>query len=438
MSHQQITEARRRLHRSELAVPGSRPELFEKAAASRADYVFLDLEDAVAPDEKEAARRNVIEALRDVDWRGSNKTISVRINGLDTHYMYRDLIDVVERAGAHVDTILVPKVGVPGDIYTVDALLTQLEQAMGLSGRIGVEALVETALGMANVEAVAASSPRLEALHFGVADYAASCRARTITIGGLNPDYPGDQWHSALSRMLVACRANGLRAIDGPFGDFGDPDGFIAGARRAAALGYEGKWAIHPAQIDLANEVFTPPESEVDQARRVLQALEEAAAAGRGAAQLDGRMIDAASARDGAQRGRDSRGHREQGVLRLEPADDSRTESARRGVHGDPRIPSQGHPGRLRRVHTGGRSGLQSRAGHLSSLRDRRRTVGGEGPDPFRGPGQAGGIKLCSDEREVWEAADDLLGKRLVTHQTGERGRGVYRLYVEAAVSRRT
>ena len=297
MSHHQITEARRRLHRSELAVPGSRPELFEKAAASEADYVFLDLEDAVAPDEKEAARRNVIEALGDVDWRGSGKTVSVRVNGLDTHYMYRDLIDVVEQAGAHVDTILVPKVGVPGDVYTVDALLTQLEQAMGLRHRIGVEALVETALGMANVEAVAASSPRLEALHFGVADYAASCRARTISIGGLNPDYPGDQWHSALSRMLVACRANGLRAIDGPFGDFGDQDGFVAGARRAAALGYEGKWAIHPAQIELANEVFTPPESEVDQARRVLEALEEAAAAGRGAAQLDGRMIDAASAR---------------------------------------------------------------------------------------------------------------------------------------------
>lgn len=297
MSHHQITEARRRLHRSELAVPGSRPELFEKAAASRADYVFLDLEDAVAPDEKEGARRNVIDALRDVDWRGSNKTISVRVNGLDTHYMYRDLIEVVEQAGAHLDTVLVPKVGVPGDIYAVDALLTQLEQAMGLSHRIGVEALVETALGMANVEAVAASSPRLEALHFGVADYAASCRARTITIGGLNPDYPGDQWHSALSRMLVACRANGLRAIDGPFGDFGDPEGFIAGARRAAALGYDGKWAIHPSQIDLANDVFTPPEAEVDQARRVLQALEEAAAAGRGAAQLDGRMIDAASAR---------------------------------------------------------------------------------------------------------------------------------------------
>ncbi len=297
MSHHQVTEARRRLHRSELAVPGSRPELFEKAAASRADYVFLDLEDAVAPDEKEAARANVIQALGDIDWHRSSRTLSVRINGLDTHYMYRDLIDVVERAGAHVDTILVPKVGVPGDIYTVDALLTQIETATGLTHRIGVEALIETALGMANVEAVAASSSRLEALHFGVADYAASCRARTISIGGLNPDYPGDQWHSALSRLLVACRANGLRAIDGPFGDFGDPEGFTAGARRAAALGYDGKWAIHPAQVDLANEVFTPPESEVDQARRVLRALEEAAAAGRGAAQLDGRMIDAASAR---------------------------------------------------------------------------------------------------------------------------------------------
>ena len=297
MSHHRIDQARRRLHRSELAVPGSSPAFFEKAAASRADYVFLDLEDAVAPDDKEAARRNVIEALGDIDWRGAGKTISVRINGLDTHYMYRDVIDVVEQAGAYVDTILIPKVGVPGDVYMVDALVTQIEQAMGLSHRIGVEALIETALGMANVEAVAASSPRLEALHFGVADYAASCRARTMVIGGLNPDYPGDQWHSALSRVIVACRANGLRAIDGPYGDFRDPDGFMAGARRAAALGYDGKWAIHPSQIDPANEVFSPTASEVAQARRVLAALEEAAAAGRGAVSLDGRMIDAASAR---------------------------------------------------------------------------------------------------------------------------------------------
>ena len=297
MSHHRVRNARRRLHRSELAVPGSSPAFFEKAAASGADYVFLDLEDAVAPDDKETARRNVIEALSDIDWRGADKTISVRVNGLDTPYMYRDVIDIVEQAGQHVDTILIPKVGVPGDVYMADALVTQIEQATGLSHRIGLEALIETALGMANVEAVAAASERLEAMHFGVADYAASCRARTITIGGLNPDYPGDQWHSALSRMLVACRANGLRAIDGPYGDFGDPEGFTAGARRAAALGYEGKWAIHPAQIELANEVFTPPESEVAQARRVIAALEEAAAAGRGAASLDGRMIDAASAR---------------------------------------------------------------------------------------------------------------------------------------------
>ena len=297
MSHHQVTERRRRLHRSELAVPGSRPSLFEKAAASSADYVFLDLEDAVAPDDKESARHNVIEALAGIDWRAAQKTVSVRINGLDTPYMYRDLVDVVEQAGACLDTVLIPKVGVPGDVYTVDALLSQMEQALGLSHRIGVEALIETALGMANVEAVAAASPRLEALHFGVADYAASLRARTMTIGGLNHDYPGDQWHSALSRLLVACRANGLRAIDGPFGNFSDPEGFMAGARRAAALGYDGKWAIHPAQVDLANEVFTPPGAEVEQARRVLEALDEAAAAGRGAAQLEGRMIDAASAR---------------------------------------------------------------------------------------------------------------------------------------------
>jgi malyl-CoA/(S)-citramalyl-CoA lyase len=179
----------------------------------------------------------------------------------------------------------------------VDALLTQIEAAKGFGNRIGLEALIETALGMANVDAIATSSPRMEAMHFGVADYAASCRARTTNIGGLNPDYPGDQWHHGLSRMLVACRAYGLRAIDGPFGDFNDPDGYLDAARRAAAIGYEGKWAIHPSQIDLANDIFSPPEAEVDRARRILAALEEAAAEGRGAAQLDGRMIDAASAK---------------------------------------------------------------------------------------------------------------------------------------------
>ena len=297
MSHTRYAPARQRLQRSELAVPGSNPALFEKAAASDVDYVFLDLEDAVAPGDKVQARLNVIEGLRDIDWRGLGKTISVRINGIDTHYMYRDVVDVVEQAGEHLDTILIPKVGVAADVYMVDAMVSQIEEACGLTEKIGIEALIETTLGMANVESVAVSSPRLEAMHFGVADYAASCRARTTNIGGLNPDYPGDQWHQALSRMLVACRAYGLRPIDGPFGDFNDPDGYIDGARRAAALGYEGKWAIHPSQVALANEVFSPPVAEVDRAHRILVALEEAAAEGRGAAQLDGRMIDAASAR---------------------------------------------------------------------------------------------------------------------------------------------
>ena len=297
MSHTRYAPARQRLQRSELAVPGSNPALFAKAAASDVDYVFLDLEDAVAPGDKEQARRNVIEGLRDIDWRGLGKTISVRINGIDTHYMYRDVVDVVEQAGEHLDTILIPKVGVPADVYMVDAMVSQIEEAIGLTNPIGIEVLIETALGMANVEAIATSSPRLEAMHFGVADYAASCRARTTNIGGLNPDYPGDQWHEGLSRMLVACRAYGIRPIDGPFGDFNDPDGYMDGARRAAALGYEGKWAIHPAQIGLANDVFSPPADEVDRAHRILTALAEAAAEGRGAAQLEGRMIDAASAR---------------------------------------------------------------------------------------------------------------------------------------------
>jgi citrate lyase subunit beta/citryl-CoA lyase len=261
------------------------------------DFVFLDLEDAVAPGDKEQARRNVIQGLQEHDWRGRGKTICVRINGIDTHYMYRDVIDVVEQAGHRLDTILIPKVGVPADVYLVDALLTQIETAGGLSQRIGIDVLIETALGMANVEAIAQSSPRLEAMHFGVADYAASCRARTVVIGGLNPEYPGDQWHFALSRMIVACRAYGLRAIDGPFGDFNDPEGYVLAAKRGAALGIEGKWAIHPSQIALANDVFTPPPKEVERARRILDALEQAAKEGRGAAQLDGRMIDAASAR---------------------------------------------------------------------------------------------------------------------------------------------
>jgi citrate lyase subunit beta/citryl-CoA lyase len=299
MSHTLYTANIQRVQRCELAVPGSNPDMFEKALRSGVDFIFLDLEDAVAPDDKLQARKNVIQAINDLDWKGHGITVSVRINGLDTQYMVRDVVDLVEQAGSKIDTILIPKVGVYSDVYMVEAMLNQLETQEGLKNKIGIEALIETALGMANVEDIARQGAvgRLEALHFGVADYAASNRARTVNIGGLNPDYPGDQWHSALSRMIVACRAYGMRPIDGPFGDIKDPEGYILAAKRAAALGCEGKWAIHPSQISLANDVFTPPDAEVNKAKRILEALKEAAAQGKGAAALDGRLIDAASER---------------------------------------------------------------------------------------------------------------------------------------------
>ena len=300
MSFTQYEQATPRIQRSELAVPGSNPGMFEKAANSEADYVFLDCEDAIVPDDKEQARKNIIEALNYIDW--SEKTISVRINGLDTHYMYRDVVDILEQAGDKLDTILIPKVGTAQDVYAIDMLVTQIETAMGLKKKIGLECLIETALGGVNVFSIAQSSPRLEALHFGVADYAASMRSRTSVIGGLVAEYNcegavNDQWHYAQSQMIHACRAYGLRAIDGPFGNFSDPDAFRAAAKRVAVLGYEGKWAIHPSQIALANEVMSPPEAEVTRARRVLEALEEAAKQGKGAVQLDGKMIDIASER---------------------------------------------------------------------------------------------------------------------------------------------
>lgn len=301
---------RNRLHRSELAVPGSNLRMLEKAPAAGADVVFLDLEDAVAPDDKAQARKNVVEALNDMDW--SNCSVSVRINGLDTHYCYRDIVDVVEQAGDKLDTLLIPKVNRPADILFVSTLLEQIEAARGLEP-INIHILIETALGMANVESIAQTCPeRLEAMVFGVADYAASTQARTTQMGGANPDYAvlthadaggrreghwGDQWHYAISRLVVACRAYGLRPIDGPFGDIQDAEGFLAVARSVAALGVEGKWAIHPSQIALANQVFTPGEAEVDRARRILSAMAEAAKAGRGAVALDGRLIDAASIR---------------------------------------------------------------------------------------------------------------------------------------------
>ena len=309
MSFTIIEQATPRLHRSELAVPGSNPAMFEKAAKCAADIVFLDCEDAVAPDDKEQARKNIIQGLNEIDW--GAKTMMVRINGLDTHYMYRDVVDIVE-ACPRLDMILIPKAGTAADVYAVDMMVTQIEAAKKRTKRIGFEVLIETALGMANVEAIAQSSRRLEAMSFGVADYAASTRARTTVIGGVNKDsvvltdkdengnrqsHWTDPWHAAQTRMMVACRAYGLRPIDGPFGDFGDPDGYKAAANRAAVLGYEGKWAIHPSQIELPNEVYTPSAAEVTKARRILEAMAQAAKEGKGAVSLDGRLIDIASIR---------------------------------------------------------------------------------------------------------------------------------------------
>ena len=299
-----------RLNRSELSVPGSSLKMIEKAAQSAADVVFLDLEDAVAPDDKPQARKNIIQAINDIDW--GKKTLSVRINGLDTHYMYRDVVDVVEQAGERLDLIMIPKVGTAADIYALDMLVTQIETAKGRKKRLGFEMIIETALGMQNVAEIAAASKRNESLHFGVADYSASTHARTTNVGGPNAMYGvltdkladgrrdyywGDMWHYATARMVVAARANGLRPIDGPFGDFKDPDGYKAQANRAAVLGCEGKWAIHPSQLDLGNEVFSPGEKEVAQARRVLAAMEQGLREGKGAVALDGKLIDIASIR---------------------------------------------------------------------------------------------------------------------------------------------
>jgi len=285
--------------------------MLEKAPRLGADVVMLDLEDAVAPDDKQQARVNVIDALREQDW--ARCSVSLRINGLDTHWCYRDVVDVVEGAGDSIDSIVIPKVSGAADVQLVATLLTQIEAAMRLERPIALSVLIETALGMVKVDEIATACPeRMEAMIFGVADYAASIGSHTTSIGGVDPNYSvlthpdgaperkrhwGDQWHYPLSRIAVTCRAHGLRPIDGPFGDFTDRDGYVAAARRSAALGYEGKWAIHPSQIELANEVYTPAPPLIERTRRIIEAMEEAAAAGRGAVSLDGRLIDAASIR---------------------------------------------------------------------------------------------------------------------------------------------
>ena len=286
-----------RLQRSELAVPGSSPKFFEKAYNSNADCILLDLEDAISPNDKVTARKNVITALNEINWKKKNKTISVRINGLDTSYIEEDITNILEKAGNKIDTILIPKIETKNDVYIIDSLITKAEKENKLINKIGIECLIETALAMINIKEIVTSSNRLESLHFGPGDYAASIRSRTTVIGGLNPDYPGDQWHYALSKLVLTCRAYGLRAIDGAFDDYNDPKSYIASAKRAAAMGLEGKWAIHPSQIDLANEVFSPTKIEVNRSIKILEEINKIAKVGKGVAQLDGRMIDAASAR---------------------------------------------------------------------------------------------------------------------------------------------
>ena len=291
-----------RPNRCQLFGPGSRPAIFEKMAGSAADVINIDLEDSVAPSDKESARQNVIQAIGDVDW--GKKTLSVRINGLDTPFWYRDVVDLLENASERLDLIMIPKVGCAADIYAVDALVTAIEAAKGRTRRLGFEVIIESAAGIAHVEEIAAASPRLQAMSLGAADFAASMGMATTGIGGTQENYSmlhegrkhwSDPWHWAQANIVAACRTHGVLPVDGPFGDFSDDDGFRAQSRRSATLGMVGKWAIHPKQVALANEIFTPSEQAVTEAREILAAMEEAKAKGEGATVYKGRLVDIAS-----------------------------------------------------------------------------------------------------------------------------------------------
>ena len=284
-----------RLRRSELATPGSQQKMIAKAAESDADLVFLDLEDAVTPAEKERARAAVIEALKGIDW--GRKTRAVRINDVGTIWAHDDIIDVVTHAGAHLDIIIIPKVKAPRDVWFVETLLVQLEAKLGLTNRIGLEALIEEAEALAGVEAIAASSPRLEALILGVGDLSASLGIRMGHVDDPALRYPGDIWHYARSRMIAAARANGLDAIDGPYPNYRDADSYRREATWGSTLGCAGKWCIHPDQIAIANDVFSPTQKEIDLARRMCEAYESAQRGGEGAAGASGVLVDAASLR---------------------------------------------------------------------------------------------------------------------------------------------
>lgn len=291
-----------RPNRCQLFGPGSRPALFEKMAASAADVINLDLEDSVAPTDKDQARANIINAINTVDW--GRKTLSVRINGLDTPFWYRDVVDLLEQTGDRLDQIMIPKVGCAADVYAVDALVTAVERAKGRTKPIAFEVIIESAAGIMHVEEIAASSPRLQAMSLGAADFAASMGMQTTGIGGTQENYYmlqagakhwSDPWHWAQAAIVAACRTHGILPVDGPFGDFSDDDGFRAQALRSATLGMVGKWAIHPRQVALANEVFTPSAAAVAEAREILAAMEAAKARGEGATVYKGRLVDIAS-----------------------------------------------------------------------------------------------------------------------------------------------
>lgn len=285
-----------RLERSMLFVPASRPDMTAKALRSEADAVCIDLEDAVAPDQKPAARANIPAALAEP----ARPVRMFRINGLDTHFAYRDVIEVVETAGPNIDLVMLPKTNSARDVQFLDTLLAQIESAHSIARPIGIEAQIETAAGFLNAREIAQSSPRLEALIFGPGDFAASMRMPMANIG--EPDshdelYPSHRWHAVMQTIVAAARANGLRAIDGPYAGYKDTAGFERSCRIARAMGFDGKQCIHPAQIATANSVFSPSPAEVEHARRIVEACNRATAEGRGAASLEGKMIDAANIR---------------------------------------------------------------------------------------------------------------------------------------------
>lgn len=295
-----MTSRPNRIRRSELSTPGTSQKMIGKAAASDADMVFLDLEDAVAPSAKVGARKNIIAGLNELDW--GTKIRSYRINSVDTEWCHDDIVEVVTGAGANIDVIMVPKIKGPREVWFVDDMLTQLELKLGLEvGRIGIECLVEEVEALQTVDEIARCSPRLEALVLGIGDLAASQGMRLGHIGVTDGEdattYPGDVWHYARTRMIVACRAAHIDAIDGPYADFTNPDGYARNAATFSMLGGVGKWCIHPSQVEVANRVFAPSHAEVARAQTVIDAVAEAEAAGEGAAELGGMMIDAATTR---------------------------------------------------------------------------------------------------------------------------------------------